>query len=509
MICMMSGNFRACLLVVAALAVGACGSGGQEVADAAADTTPDATIVPPPDLEQLVEDYENQLISRDEFRAGIALIPDTDRPSTLSGSIDETTLLKLRAQPYQVEADLSVAEDVILVIEPGVELVFAFGVSLNVNGRLYAIGSDSSTVVFRAGPGDFYNAIVLHSGPNQLVSVEFDRGNRNLVAAHPFDTHTLVESARFDAWVDIAVDQVASSGLHILRADFGYQTDPADVSGETIRSRNSGVITIEESTFNYRRGYRDVIDLQDCVADYWPVIIHNRFDGGEDDAVDLDACSAFVIGNHIRDFTPLDLDTPVGGVNGGGITGDQVSSKPIIINNFIDNCYHGIGFKNGASPTIYNNTIINSNIGISLYQSAVGQPVPHGVVYNNVLANNLGWLNGGLPQDIVLNGKWWPSYNQVDDVQATIDARFNITASSGIAYPGDGNSGEQPLVAVIDGVPTLMAGSPGIGTGADTLPLDSATRDQVIEFLRTDFAGNSRAESAGVFPNIDRGAVQN
>lgn len=473
----------------------ACGDG----AEADIDGGPDAR--PPTPLEQLVEDYEGGVISRDEFRFEIGRHEDAGHPTELPTEITTTILLKARPAPYELTATVTVAADAILVIEQGAALRFAPEVDLDVQGRIYAIGSEQATIHFFADAPDHFGGVKLHGGPNQLVWVEIDRGWRSVDVLHPLDTHSLIESARFDAWQDLAVHHSEAGPLRIVASRFGYQTDEADVSGETIRSWYSQTIHIEDNDFGYRRGYRDVLDLQECIEGAWPVVMGNRFDGGEDDAVDLDGCSALVIGNHIRNFRPEDLSVMVSGVNGGGVTGDRANSRPIIMNNVIDGCFHGIGFKNGARPVIINNTIINSNIGVTLYQAAVGEPMPDGLMLNNVLHNNVGWLNDE-PQDILLNGKWWPGYNQVDDVQATIDARYNITATSPAPYEGEGNSNDDPLLELTDGIPRLGAGSPAIDSGLGSIELTDAPAD-VLDYLLTDFLGNPRA-----LETLDRGAVE-
>jgi hypothetical protein len=478
--------------------------------DAGADG-PDATPIPCSEsLDVLVDCYESGDISRDEFRSAIAAMPDSGIASELT-DISETTLLKPRDEPYTVAAELTVAADAILVIQGGAEVVIADSVLFRVEGRLYAIGSEDDTVIIRGDESTGrFESLQLRSGPNQLVWAEMWHGKRMLALKDNFDNpaRTLAEHVRFDSWGVVAVDQIDSGSFVVRYSQFGFETTPENVFGEMIRSRRSGDMLIEDNDFSYRRGYLDVIDLQDCGDGYWPIIINNRLDGGEDDAIDLDQCPAYVIGNHITNFTPINLESMVGGVNGGGITGDGPKSTPIIINNVIDGCYHGIGFKNGAAPIIINNTIINSNIGITLYQSDVTEEMPHGVVYNNILANNLGWLNGGLPNEIVLNGKWWPSYNQVDDVQATIDATYNITATLAAPYIGEGNLSDDPMLEMIDGVPVPMTGSPAIDSGLGTITVDSGSVDEVIRYLSADFRGDARTETMGEFLTIDRGAVE-
>src|SRR4029079_1806460 len=209
---------------------------------------------------------------------------------------------------------------------------------------------------------------------------------------------------------------------------------------------------------------------------------------GEDDAVDLDGCSTFVIGNYIHNFRPAVLTVQEAGVNGGGVTGDRVNSHPFIANNVIDSCFHGIGYKDGSSPVIVNNTIINSNIGITLYESAVGKPMPDGVVLNNVLWNNIGWLDDQ-PNDILLNGFWWAPYKHVHEVQATIDRRSNITATLPDPFPGEGNLNDDPMLELVDEVPVPAAGSPAIDSALDTMVFDGVPMDQALDFLSTDYRG--------------------
>ncbi len=459
-------------------------------------------------LEELVEAYESGAISRDTFRARIAEFPDDpELDSVLPRLVGFTTLLTARAEPYRITAGMEVDPTATLVVEEGAEIVIDDGVSVDVNGRMYAIGSEDATVVIRGADGERYDTWFLHGGPNQLVDVEIEGGDNNLYVDHPFETHTLVEGARFDRWLSLAIGQRGSSNLHVLRSRFGYQTPEEDELAETMRTRESGIIVVEECEFAHRKGYRDVLDLEECVEGYWPVVLHNRFDGGEDDAVDLDGCSAFVIGNYIHNFRPAVLTVQEAGVNGGGVTGDRVTSHPFIANNVIDSCFHGVGYKDGSSPIVVNNTIMNSNVGLTLYESATGKPMPDGVVLNNLLVDNVGWLDDE-PHDIVLNGRWWAQYNQVDEVQATIDARYNITATMPEPFPGEGNLNDDPLIELDGEVPVPGDGSPAIDSALGELVFAGVPMDQALELLSTDFRGNPRARSGDAFVDLDRGAVE-
>lgn len=470
----------------------------------------DPDVREPTDLEEVVQQYESGEISRDDYLAEIAAFEDDEGlGQTLSGTLQNSTLVHARSEPYVVETGFTVKPGVILVVEQGARLEFASEAEVEINGQLYAIAPEGNPIVMTAAPGETYTDLFLRNGPNQLVGVDFSRAARSIHVTHDNGVVSLVENGTFNSWVDLAIAQNNSIGLHVRNSRFGYETPEEEVSGETIRTRNSGGTVIEGSTFSYRTGYRDVLDLQDCRTgpDEWPIVIGNTLDGGEDDGVDLDNCSAIVVDNHIRNFRPIDLTRQDAGVNGGGVTGDGAGSTPFIANNIIEGCFHGIGFKNGARPAIVHNTVINSNIGITLYQSAVGNPMPEGIAYNNILAGNAGWLDGAA-NDIVLNGKWWRNYNQVDEVQATIDAQHNIFATLLDVYPGQGNSNLDPQLSQETEYPELRAESPAVDAGLETFALPDLDMLRALEYLERDFAGRARTRTADALTKPDLGALE-
>ena len=279
-----------------ALALAACGSGRNSGPDADPRTL---------SLLDLVDAYEAGEISRATFRQELALRPGANIGGEFPATISENLLIKARGgEPYVMSGDVTVEAGSVLVINAGVEIVMANGVGLVVEGRLYTMGASDAPIAFRAEAMSRYREVALRSGPNQSISTIFDGGERDLVVEHGAGTRTRVEECTFERWSEVAVDFPNSSGLWITGSQFGTGTQPSEISGETIRARGSGFIQIENSHFGRRFGYSDVMDLQDCDgrADEWPIIIGNRFDGGEDDGVDLDGCSAYVVGNYFRDF---------------------------------------------------------------------------------------------------------------------------------------------------------------------------------------------------------------
>ena len=465
--------------------------------------------VPPAELEALIDDYEDGVITRAELTDALSAFPDSGRSAALGDTIAVSTLLSARESSYTITSDLVVEGGAILVLAPGAKVTISADVNVTIAGRFYAAGTpDAPAVIDSPANGVFYDTFALESGPNQIFDAVVEGGKRSIYLAHPDDTRTLIEDTRFDEWSSGGVVGMSSGNIVVRRSRFGYETPEEDVLGESIRIWSSGATLIEDNEFSYRRGYRDVIDLQECVEGSWPVVRHNRFDGGEDDAVDLDGCSAFVIGNYIHDFRPLDLEVQEAGVNGGGVTGDRPNSHPFIANNIIDGCFHGVGFKDGARPVIVNNTIINSNIGITLYHSAAGKPDPEGIAINNVLWNNTGWLDDE-PHDVLLNGTWWAGYDHTAGDQATLDARYNITATLPAPYPGEGNLDDDPELELQGGeIPVPASGSPAIDSGLGTLEIEDIPLEEALDWLSSDYLGMTRTREGSVFTAIDRGAIE-
>jgi hypothetical protein len=114
---------RLAWLAAISMVLAACGDGPAPLCDSGAgDGGTGECDARPLTLDELVAAYESGSISRDEFRRQIAAFPDPGHADELGGEISATTLLKARAQPYGVSADITVTADAILDIEAGAEI---------------------------------------------------------------------------------------------------------------------------------------------------------------------------------------------------------------------------------------------------------------------------------------------------------------------------------------------------------------------------------------------------
>ena len=171
----------------------------------------------------------------------------------------------------------------------------------------------------------------------------------------------------------------------------------------------------------------------------------------------------------------------------------------------IRNCFHGVGFKDGAQPVLLHNTITENHIGVTLYQSATGEDAPEGTLFNNIVWGNRSWVDDS-DQDVLLHGRWWPSYSQEEGNQGSLDANYNVVTGS---LEGVENLAADPLLVWEEGAPVPADGSPAIDSGGNAdVPTGPFTSEQIGSLLEVDYLGQARPQTDGVFDDPDRGAVE-
>ena len=444
-------------------------------------------------LSSLVDEFEANDISTDEFVERLEKLPADEVPGRLQGSLRHPLLLNRRETPYEI-GDLTVEESGLLVVAPGVSIQVREGAEVFAKGRFYAMGTKAHPISISGAEDARFDSFTLSRSRHHIQHTALSGGRILLQVLNTGDNPVVVRSSRFDYWSESAVEMDSSDGLQLLNNRFGLDTPLEAVEGEAVKGKLSA-IRIAGNVFGQRRRRDDVIDIGPCEEGQIPQILNNRFLGGEDDAIDLDDCSALVSGNHITGFIPTE---PRGNANGGGITGSG-SSRPFIANNIIEQCYHGIGFKDGARPVIVNNTIVDCQVGITLYASRDASPGATGVVINNILHNRDS--ETGEPQDILLDGSWWPNYSSKS--KGKIVAEHNLT---GTPVPGTGNIVGDPKLERPNGIPTPGHDSPARDSGLVFSRSVEGFPDALIRAtLAHDFLGQPRPDGGR---RANRGAVE-
>ena len=358
---------------------------------------------------------------------------------TRSGTIDSDEIWGVTESPIHIQGDMQVPENISVTVEAGVEILIDEGSIITIYGQFDAQGEIDNPVRFMPEGDENWGALSYEEqGTGLLQHCYFERGsnasgNRSgVVNAYKCTAPVVIESCTFTEWPDDfnakATQGYDSTDMIVRQCYFG----PGE--NEAVHGDNSPIL-VEYNTFDYRYGYSDAVDIG-TTQNPGPIIRYNTFLGGDDDAIDLDDCDAYVEGNLVMNHRGGSHD-PI------GISGDR-TSKPIIVNNIIINCESGIGFKNGAQITCFNNTIVNCDKGFWMHQDPA-----HATVYNTII---------------------WGKDDQVSiklESGSTIDISYSIIKGDDV-YPGAGNSNSDPLFAdPLNQIYRLLAGSPAIDAGWD------------------------------------------
>ncbi len=353
---------------------------------------------------------------------------------TLAGDVTWTA----DGGPYRLTADVTVPAGGSLSIESGTEIFGDPGVSILVDGRIFAEGTAAAPVVFRAGTCDGrWGGIGIEgtgTSPASFTHVfrycEFDFGDEPAgFAGHiaPTNAKILVEDCRFTRLTTNAIDGV-DSRLEVLDSEFKHIQ-------EGVHGTDSTVIILG-CRFEEMAGDKDAIDFDGNGTE------RSRIEGctfidGSDDGIDLGRTSV-----DIRDNVFVNIQDKALSLEGNGPLG-----APSVSGNLIYNCGTAMALKNGVTvENSHHNTLVGNQEGINLFSKDGAPDGGHGIFHSTI-----SWNNG---IDVKL-----------DDL-STVE--FSYSNISDALWPGLGNISLDPLFRdVLAGDYSLRPGSPCIATGLD------------------------------------------
>ena len=255
--------------------------------------------------------------------------------TNVSGIIAQDTIWTQSNGPYNFTADVTVAGEVTLTIEPGTE-VYINAYTFEVNGTLHAVGTSDKPIIFASAiPNDYSTKYIMFSQSSTSWNSQSNSGS-----IIQYDKCSGIQTNNASPKIDN--NQVQVIGV------FG---------GSPIISNN-------------------VVTTDVCVGAGNPIIYNNTFNSqfegypSEVPAIDFNGPNnALVYDNHFS--------------NGGSQTTILVNQgSPVIERNFIAG---GIAVCGNTAPVIENNTIATSSIGLNIYDSN-GSPSPT-IAYNNFEQN--------------------------------------------------------------------------------------------------------------------------
>ena len=369
----------------------------------------------------------------------------------VSGTLAANTTWAASAGPFVVNGNLNVPAGVTLTVEPGTTIYFAQGASVTVAGRLLAEGTESRRIRFTRQPGtaNTWGGIRFNNSTldNRITYADID-------FASTADTITASSST-------ILVDNVIVSGTSRTIIDLSNSSAlirnsvfPTIADNEAIHGVGmpaNGYVIIDGNYFGGTTGYSDIIDFTGGQRP-GPIlqVLNNTFNGGSDDALDLDATDAHIEGNV---FMNIHQDA-IRDSTGNAIATDTQAEVTIVRNVFIDND-HMLLLKNGSSAIVQNNTVVGIRTNatstalagvINFFEDRPGVTFGAGAV-----------LDGNIFWDVDAN-------RHFVNVGLGVTITVNNSLLGGTNHPGTGNINADPMfVGSTD--PRLREGSPAIGAG--------------------------------------------
>jgi len=305
---------------------------------------------------------------------------DTDGSCIVPEEITAAMTLTKACSPYRVPNSVKVTSTGKLTIEAGVELWMWDDVSMEINGKLLAKGTEKEPIVFRSdensinkkwGILNFVNA-----DTSQLANVVIEDAS---AGEHP---------PRGIAAVSVFNSVVTLDGVTL-----------ENVYGNPVVARYSDLTMVNSKLHSAITG--DLVNLK-----YGKGFIDNcRFTGNDlpdTDAIDFDDISNGVIRNCvISGFLGFNSDgidigekaeniqienVVVYNITDKGVSVGQQSSATITNSVFV-NCDKGIGVKDSSRVTIDHCTFYGNRTAVACFEKNVGDAGGNAVVTNSILSN--------------------------------------------------------------------------------------------------------------------------
>ncbi len=320
---------------------------------------------------------------------------DDGTTMNVPGTIATNTTWTAASGPYRVTGNVTVPAGVTLTIQPGTSVYFDPGASLTVNGRLVAVGTDSSHIFMGMAPGNSgtWNGITFANTTqaNQLTFVDmFASGGagRSITATNS----TITLDRMTWAGTNSTVLELTNSSFRVANSVFPSLSGTAD--DEVIRGNGiavGGQAIIEGNTFAATTGYNDVIKFFGGQRP-GPIlqVLNNTFLGGGDDAIDVRGADAHIEGNTFRGFHKNNSSDSSSNAISAGVDGG-VPSEVTVARNFFHDNDHATLALDGSFLTLQNNTFSGSTIAAINFDEP-NRPVQPGLgalVEGNIFSGNV------------------------------------------------------------------------------------------------------------------------
>jgi hypothetical protein len=416
----------------------------------------------------------------------------------VTGELAGDTIWSPENGQYRITGDLTVPAGITLTIMPGTTVFFGQGAQLIVEGRLAAEGLPEANVYFAPAPNvtDWEGIHFVNTTADNRITHAILQGSTRTDGMVELDnSRATIENSVFENADRRRITAINSSLIvrNSTFADFDVSGTPENNVLEHIWGRNviaGGEMIIENNVFGVTPGHNDAIDFDAghrLSGDPVPQILNNTFNGGGDDALDIEG-DFYVQGNvfkHYRkDAYHAAVDSGESNVISAGDT-HNVGHHYVVTGNVFYDCDHVTLVKESSFMTFTNNTVVGvdqgahaNSIGAINFDLAAGEPEGRGAYLDgNIFVNTplvFNYLDtGAVATDLTVNRSILPAGEHYGGA-GNIDADARLTDPAG----GD--------FTLKSGSPAFGSGPVGVDMGADVAPGASVSPVPLTETYLTD-----------------------
>jgi hypothetical protein len=356
------------------------------------------------------------------------------------------------------EDGLTILEGETLVIEPGAVLLMGENARIEVNGKIFATGTEENPITFKSA-GNYYWRGVKINGKNDeleldkywnifngtIENVDIDIALDNIFNYCYFSDISNEENkwASENKWIGTIEGYSTSLGVsNSIFDNIKYIGGVVTQGSLSIIKDNQFLDNDIHKPINHTFGsvsmvYRNTIEAsrtenQTCADGVWindsvAIVYANNISGVGDDGIDSSHSRMIVVGNdvsHTQD-EGIDIDD---------------SGNAIIVNNKIDTVrQNGILISRGSEVIIYNNDVKNADYGLTLRNGGVAfvdqlklSNNNYGIVYYNTIPCMLTREDFATTRNYVLNSN--ETNCEIGKIERTIIALDNAYTSEGDYY---------------------------------------------------------------------------
>jgi hypothetical protein len=369
--------------------------------------------------------------------------------------IDANTTLHKSCSPYVLAGNSSIAQNVTLTIEPGIEIYMSERSNVFIHGNIQAIGTEDEPIVFKINP--------------KYENASWGALNFEFASDTTHFKHVVIQDASIGP-VPVRVGAISS---YFATLSLDHLTI-ANNYGNPISARYSDVRLT--NSYIQSNTVSDLINIK-----YGKAFIDNcEFHGNAEndaDGIDYDGIENGIIKNS-KIFNVLGFNSDA--IDVGEETINLLIDSVIIYNAFDK----GISVGQNSSVIVRNSTIVNCNMGLGIKDSSFVM-VDHCIFFSNAYHVNCYEKNPGkaggnaIVQNSVLSNSSEATYT-IDD-QSTINIHHSLSDND-LLPSNNFNLLENPwFVDPLHHDFSFLASSPCIGNG--TLGTDLGSNNEPINQL--------------------------